>query len=59
VQRVELTVWEDGVPMVGDEGPINYFHGRMSVLVTPFEEVTIEVYLLQGRLVDEATKHSH
>jgi hypothetical protein len=56
---VELTVWKDGIPMVGDEGPINYFHGRMSVLVTPFEEVTIEVYLLQGRLVDEATKHSH
>jgi hypothetical protein len=56
---VELTIREDGIPLDEDEDPINSFQGRMSTLITPCEEATVEAYFLQGRHVEEAVKLPH
>jgi hypothetical protein len=48
-QGVELTIWEDGVPLFGDENPINSLQCRMSTLITPRKEATIKMHFLQGR----------
>jgi hypothetical protein len=58
-QSMKLTVHEDRVPLVGYENLVDCLYGRVGALVAPHIQVAIEVYLLQCRIIKEATKLAH
>jgi hypothetical protein len=52
-------IWEDGVPLYGDEDAVDALQSRVSPFVAAHIQPSVEVNFLQGGDVEETIELSH